>query len=582
MKILILSVFLGLILANFNECVKIKKPLDIENNAKNRHSIHKITYAFKKGTELKVSQIGVKNLQIKAFDDWIARGFFDGDNYNTTGWSTLEIETNEQASDYDQAYAAGFLEGTLTKDFITLHLMNTVGDFCSDTTTSVCSRLIEFLTNNFEWLNEQILKSPDDPYWHQVNLVFAQFYGLYHGYYNVTYDLKHGVNVFDSMVRDIRPYLNFLALQLNGDMSELLASISKISDPFMAGSCSALIKLLPNNEDIYVSHVTWTEYESMLRIVKHYNFNFHLSRQGSGLIPGSEITFTSYPGILASIDDFYILNSNLVVMETTIGNSNVDLWKYVTTETNLYWVRILVANRLSYSGVNWAQWFSMHNSGTYNNEWMVVDYKLFYPGEPLRDNLFIVLEQIPGQVKWEDKTDVLRTRTYWPSYNLASYPEIYNISGTFDAYVKYGDFFSYDGSPRASIFRRDHSKVVDMESMIKLMRYNNYTQEPYAKCECNPPYTGENTISARSDLNPASGNYPFDALGHRDHGATDMKVTSFKMAQNLEFIGINGPTYDDKDVPPFEWSKADFGNTTNHFGHPDKWEFEPYHFHWKL
>ena len=24
----------------------------------------------------------------------------------------------------------------------------------------------------------------------------------------------------------------------------------------------------------------------------------------------------------------------------------------------------------------------------------------------------------------------------------------------------------------------------------------------------------------RSDLNPASGTYPFDALGHRDHGAT--------------------------------------------------------------
>ena len=213
---------------------------------------------------------------------------------------------------------------------------------------------------------------------------------------------------------------------------------------------------------------------------------------------------------------------------------------------------------------------------------MVIDYKLFYPGEPLKDNLFIVLEQIPGQCKWEDKTDVLRQQTYWPSYNLASYPDIYNISGTYDAFVKYGNFFSYENSPRASIFRRDHSKVVDMDSMIKLMRYNNYTKEPFAKCDCNPPFTGENTISARSDLNPASGMYPFEALGHRDHGATDMKVTSFKMARELEFIGINGPTYDDYDVPAFEWSKADFGNSTNHFGHPDKWEFKPYHFKWKL
>ena len=29
-------------------------------------------------------------------------------------------------------------------------------------------------------------------------------------------------------------------------------------------------QLLPNNQDLYVSHDTWTEYESMLRILKNY------------------------------------------------------------------------------------------------------------------------------------------------------------------------------------------------------------------------------------------------------------------------------------------------------------------------
>ncbi len=48
------------------------------------------------------------------------------------------------------------------------------------------------------------------------------------------------------------------------------------------------------------------------------------------------------------------------------------------------------------------------------------------------------------------------------------------MSGTFDAYLKYGDFFSYTNSPRSQIFRRDHSKVVDLDSMIKIMRYNKY------------------------------------------------------------------------------------------------------------
>lgn len=72
-------------------------------------------------------------------------------------------------------------------------------------------------------------------------------------------------------------------------------------------------------------------------------------------------------------------------------------------------------------------------------------------------------------------------------------------------------------------------------------RYNNYTKEPFSKCECDPPYSGENTISARSDLNPSSGKYPFDALGHRDHGATDMKMTSWEMARDLQMIAISGP-----------------------------------------
>ena len=136
---------------------------------------------------------------------------------------------------------------------------------------------------------------------------------------------------------------------------------------------------------------------------------------------------------------------------------------------------------------------------------------------------------------------------------------------------RYGDWFSYDKTPRALIFKRDHKKVRDMGSLIKLMRYNDFKNDPLSKCNCTPPYSAENAISARNDLNPKNGTYPFPALSHRSHGGTDVKATSYQLAKNFEFLAINGPTYDQQ--PVFRWSEQDFAKDTPHYGHPDSWKF---------
>lgn len=47
---------------------------------------------------------------------------------------------------------------------------------------------------------------------------------------------------------------------------------------------------------------------------------------------------------------------------------------------------------------------------------------------------------------------------------------MFNASGLQGLVAQYGDWFSYDGSPRAQIFRRNQSMVNDIESMIRLMR----------------------------------------------------------------------------------------------------------------
>ena len=44
------------------------------------------------------------------------------------------------------------------------------------------------------------------------------------------------------------------------------------------------------------------------------------------------------------------------------------------------------------------------------------------------------------------------------------------MSGQDSMVKKYGSWFDYDLSPRAQIFKRDQSKVVDLATMMKLMR----------------------------------------------------------------------------------------------------------------
>ena len=81
-------------------------------------------------------------------------------------------------------------------------------------------------------------------------------------------------------------------------------------------------------------------------------------------------------------------------------------------------VRIIVANRLAVDGNSWCFFFEKFNSGTYNNQWMILDYKLFEPGKPLKPDTLWILEQLPGIVEMADMTVLLEEQRYWASYNV--------------------------------------------------------------------------------------------------------------------------------------------------------------------
>ncbi|OWF46224.1 putative phospholipase B-like 2 [Mizuhopecten yessoensis] len=501
--------------------------------------------------------------------NFVAKGVFRNE-VNTTGWSLLEVSTSESYSDDVQAYAAGLVEGYLTADFIKMQWYNTIEGYCDKPYTAYCTRLQAYLQQNLDWMNRMISKSKADPYWNQVKLYLLQVSGVSSGYF---YPQVHVIGQPTTKLDPMGMYF----MQISGDLEDLEGALHKPTKSHVlgSGSCSALVKLLPGAKDLFVSHDTWSSYMSMLRVLKKYDLPFHDS-QGK-IVPAQTMSFSSYPGSVMSGDDYYLLSSGLVSMETTIGNSNDTLWSYIhPTESVPEGIRSMVANRIARTGKEWVDAFAHFNSGTYNNEWMVVDYKQFVPGRTDLTGVLYVLEQIPGLIEYEDLTPLLMKQTYWPSYNVPYFDKVFNMSGMPDMVEKYGDWFTWDKTPRALIFGRDHHRVVDLDSMIKLMRYNDFTHDPLSRCNCTPPYSAENAISARCDLNPASGSYPISALGHRSHGGTDMKVTSAGLFQAHTFVTVSGPTSDQQ--PPFQWSTADFADECPHAGHPDIFNFDPIQF----
>ncbi|BDA45664.1 Phospholipase B-like 1 [Coccomyxa sp. Obi] len=466
-----------------------------------------------------------------------------------------------------QLYAAGFLEGYLTAQRIYDHHVNMEAFFAINTTAPS-----DWLLAQDAWAQEQAAKNTT-PFWTTLSLILQQHEGLMDGY-------TLAANRSKSSGTDAAPLpqldrVDFLKLSAVGDLGDLVPALepkrrvqwetltpSELEGKLAsAGHCSALVKVTGNYSDLFLSHSSWFTYSGMVRIYKHYDFALasphHRLRRTS---------FSSYPGELSSDDDFYLMDTGLALLQTTNDILDTDLYKLLTPKSVLNWQRVRLANAMATSGSEWADIVAQYNSGTYNNQYMVVDLKLFRPEQELRPNLLWVVEQVPGLTVAEDQTEIL-SRGYWPSYNIPFYPEIYRRAGYLklqrDQQARGGDYIaaarqkSYQLAPRATIFRRDAGKVTDLKSLKRLMRSNDYQNDPYSEGKA------LNAICGRGDLDEAK---------PRAYGCYDSKVADFAMARRLAAEGIVGPAGREAGLPPFQWTEGRFANVS-HQGQPGVFDF---------
>ena len=545
---------------------------------------------------------------------WFAWALFN-DTVGAVGFATLNAATNATVDDTRAAAAAGACEGALTARRI-----DELADNFHGGVAPYSPSLAEFVRANSEWVRAKASAlRMTDPFWHQVYLLYAHLDGLIVG--------AHAAGARSSAD-------TIYALTLAGDLDDLCVALgctgsSRANRP-RGGHCSVLVKAVGGvggspYTDVLASHTTWSTLESMTRIWKQQSFPFALTSApdaqqacssalgapraavgssigwayatdeladaaaSGAIVPGAVMSFSSYPGILYSFDDFYTTApARLMVTETTIINNNASLWGRLSPASVLDWARNMAANRLADSGPAWMATFGRNNSGTYNNMFSVLDGKLFTPGvtTTLPAGLLLVGEQMPGAWVFEDRTSWLVDaggadgpgQGYWASYNRPSFPEIFALSNQSALVAAYGDHFSWSKTARANIFRARQATVVDEASLRALMRYNAFTTDPLSEQGCQPgASSASNAIAERGDLTPtgARGDCCVECgLTQHDEVAIDCKTTSASRLREPDgptSSFVSGPPTDAQ-LPPFRWSTSPFA-ASPHRGQPDLWNF---------
>ena len=433
-----------------------------------------------------------------------------------------------------------------------------------------------WMADHFVYLHENMNKqhaSPlDQRFWGQMKNLWMQMEGIAKG---ISWFRSYNVSTVDVYMRSFTAagaVNRFCAI--NGTKRRA----PPVVNPFAPTHCSAMVR--PTADDLFVAHDTWTgfDYGMAVRIYKVYRFG------------GTEVAFSGYPVSIESGDDWYYVRqgqARLGVMETTNDVFNGSLFAASGPRGVSEFARVMIANYLATDGASWVELFSKENIGDYCNQWMVTSFHKFTPGRALQPGTLWVAEQLPGLVESADVTDVLQRQGYWASYNIPYFPRVYNLSGYAAQEAEQGSFWSHDRYARATIFKRNHSDVVDTASMQRMMRYNNWHADPLSlipNCTgatggvCSPRHSSMLTIASRGDLLPvyatAAENVAhygpiYGLVAQGCFGATDSKIA--RWSQPMVGLVVNGPSNDQ--VPTFNWGGSCEGHKPSQQGTPAVFDF---------
>jgi hypothetical protein len=231
-------------------------------------------------------------------------------------------------------------------------------------------------------------------------------------------------------------------------------------------------------------------------------------------------------------------------------------------------MRTILAAFVAQNVNDWTDAFLAHNSGTYNNEYFVVDGKLLNLDKRVNENLVKSVLQLPGPWRFEeDLTDELYREGFIASFNVPKNQEAAKIMQWDLAVANAGAFgCDYLKCPRYLISKRESPRLTDWDAFKKFMRYSGYKRDGYSKWDGVPYHSY--CISSRGDTDD-------DVSLRIPHGGLNAKVCkASEVRTRMRIYGVNTPSYEDNPEQnwPLDWNKPPFINMS-HDGLPDVWTF---------
>lgn len=403
------------------------------------------------------------------------------------GWNHIKVRydvtKDNEKNNNKQFYYGGYVEGYLLNKQLDQHLHN-------------------IFTNRPELFNDKLEDYINKNINHiRTNNKTTEYI---HANYYLTY-LEGYLDGYNSVHPNQITFNQLLSINYIDDAEDIMTTNMT--------RCTSIIKLVDNK--LLITHTTWFDYFTAIRVFRDIQ------------LPNLNITYSSYPGIISSSDDYYINSHGLTVMETSYYIFNNSLFNYIDPYQIPTWLHSVVASHLSKTPKEWCRIFSKEITGLTNAQWTITQNTEMW-----------VIETLPNHIyHYQNMTDYLLKYKYWLGYNYPYFLLSFNTP-------------NYNDSRPNIMFELNHT-ITDIYSLKKAITYNKYS--------INTTYDAYiDALSSRGDLS-SHVEYP--------RGSIDVKITTSDMvSKRLSYIYSGYPKGSDDSITPFNWKDWSY---ISHDGIPD-------------